>query len=74
MKEKFLHWLEFEKGRSKKTIFAYNFELIRFADYLKKQGINSIKKIEKKHIRSFLSNLSNTNGKQGRARALSSPL
>jgi len=72
MKEKFLHWLEFEKGRSKKTISAYDFELVRFTDYFKKQEINSIKKIEKKHIRNFLSNLSNTNGKQGRARALSS--
>ena len=72
MKEKFLHWLEFEKGRSKKTISAYNFELIRFTDYLKTQKINSLEKIDKKHIRNFLSNLSKNNGKQGRARALSS--
>ncbi|MEA1963654.1 MAG: tyrosine-type recombinase/integrase [Candidatus Aerophobetes bacterium] len=71
MKEKFLHWLEFEKGRSKNTILAYNFELVRFIDYLKNQGISSIKKIEKKHIRDFLSSLSQTNGKKGRARALS---
>ena len=72
MKEKFLHWLEFEKGRSKKTILAYNFELERFINYLKSQKINSLEKIEKNHIRNFLSNLSKTNGKQGRARALSS--
>jgi len=71
-KEKFLHWLEFEKGRSKKTIFAYNFELERFIHYLKGEGINSIKRVEKKHIRNFLIYLSKSNGKQGRARALSS--
>ena len=42
IKEKFLAWLEFEKGRSEKTISAYNFELIRFIDYLKSQKINSL--------------------------------
>ena len=72
MKEKFLAWLEFEKGRSEKTISAYDFELIRFTDYLKSQKINSLEKIEKKHIHNFLTFLSKTNGKQGRARALSS--
>ena len=72
IKEKFLAWLEFEKGRSEKTISAYDFELIRFTDYLKSQKINSLEKIEKKHIRNFLTFLSKTNGKQGRARALSS--
>jgi len=72
MKEKFLYWLEFEKGRSKETASAYDFELTRFTGYLKSQGINSIKRLEKNHIRNFLSHLSNTNGKQGRARALSS--
>ena len=66
MKEKFLAWLEFEKGRSEKTISAYDFELIRFTDYLKSQKINSLEKIEKKHIRNFLTFLSKTNGKQGR--------
>jgi len=71
-KEKFLHWLEFEKGRSKKTILAYDFELERFINYLKTEKINSLEKLEKKYIRNFLSNLSKTNGKQGRARALSS--
>ena len=71
-KKKFLTWLEFEKGRSQKTISAYDFELIRFTDYLKSQKINSLEKIEKKHIRNFLTFLSKTNGKQGRARALSS--
>ncbi len=72
IKEKFLVWLEFEKGRSEKTISAYDFELIRFTDYLKSEKINSLQKIEKKHIRNFLTFLSKTNGKQGRARALSS--
>lgn len=72
IKEKFLAWLQFEKGRSEKTISAYDFELIRFTDYLKSQKINSLEKIEKKHIRNFLTFLSKTNGKQGRARALSS--
>lgn len=72
MKEKFLTWLEFEKGRSEKTISAYDFELIRFTDYLKSQKINSLEKIEKKHIRNFLTFLSKTNGKQGRARVPSS--
>jgi len=72
MEEKFLHWLEFEKGRSKKTILAYNFELERFINYLKSQKINSLEKIKKNHIRNFLIYLTNTNGKQGRARALSS--
>lgn len=46
IKEKFLAWLEFEKGRSEKTISAYDFELIRFTDYLKSQKINSLEKIE----------------------------
>ncbi|MEA1965639.1 MAG: tyrosine-type recombinase/integrase [Candidatus Aerophobetes bacterium] len=71
MKEKFLHWLEFEKGRSENTILAYKFELERFINYLKSQRINSLEKIEKNHIRNFLIYLSKTNEKQGRARALS---
>ncbi|MFA5228638.1 MAG: site-specific tyrosine recombinase/integron integrase [Candidatus Paceibacterota bacterium] len=69
--EQFLHYLEVERGFSPRTIKAYDYDLIKFTDFLienKKETIESIKKVD---IRSFLSDLAKNNAEITRARKLS---
>jgi integrase/recombinase XerC len=54
---KFIEYLEYEKGYSKKTIISYENDLELFYNYLKENKINSIKNIDYNTIRKYLSHL-----------------
>ena len=55
--QKFIEYLEYEKGYSKKTIISYENDLELFNNYLKENKINSIKNIDYNTIRKYLSHL-----------------
>jgi integrase/recombinase XerD len=55
--DQFLHDLVVEKGLSNNTVEAYSHDLIRFSDYLKKEGIEGIRSICKLDVRGFLLHL-----------------
>ena len=55
--EKFIEYLEYEKGYSKKTIISYEKDLELFNKYLKENKITNIKSIDYNTIRKYLSHL-----------------
>lgn len=55
--QKFIEYLEYEKGYSKKTIISYEKDLELFNKYLKENNIKEIKNIEYNVIRKYLSYL-----------------
>ncbi len=55
--EKFIEYLEYEKGYSKKTIISYEKDLELFDKYLKENKIINIKNIDYNTIRKYLSYL-----------------
>ena len=55
--EKFIEYLEYEKGYSKKTIISYENDLELFNNYLKENKIKNIKDIDYNTIRKYLSYL-----------------
>lgn len=55
--EKFIEYLEYEKGYSKKTIISYEKDLELFNKYLKENKITNIKNIDYNTIRKYLSHL-----------------
>lgn len=55
--QKFIEYLEYEKGYSKKTIISYENDLNLFNTYLKENKITNIKNIEYNTIRKYLSYL-----------------
>ena len=55
--KKFIEYLEYEKGYSKKTIISYENYLELFNKYLKENKIENIKKIDYNVIRKYLSYL-----------------
>lgn len=55
--QKFIEYLEYEKGYSKKTIISYENDLELFNNYLKENKITNIKNIEYNTIRKYLSYL-----------------
>ena len=56
--QQFLNWFIVERGRSKRSAYAYRRELERFFSHLKSNnGKIAIEKITKVHIRSYLSSL-----------------
>lgn len=52
--EKFIEYLEYEKGYSKKTIISYENDLELFNNYLKENKITNIKSIDYNTIRKYL--------------------
>ena len=52
--EKFIEYLEYEKGYSKKTIISYENDLNLFNEYLKENKITNIKNIDYNTIRKYL--------------------
>ena len=54
---KFIEYLEYEKGYSKKTVISYEKDLELFNIYLKENKITNIKKIDYNIIRKYLSYL-----------------
>ena len=54
---KFIEYLEYEKGYSKKTIINYELDLELFNKYLKENKITDINNIDYNTIRKYLSNL-----------------
>ena len=69
--ERYLHWLREEKGRTDRTIQAYRFELDRFGRYLEEHHMDDLSKVDRDHVREFLSELGRTNGPKARTRTLS---
>lgn len=69
--KQFLHYLEVERGFSPRTIQAYEYDLIKFADFLLKKNKSTVTDITKNHIREFLSELAKNNAGITRARKLS---
>ena len=55
--QKFIEYLEYEKGYSKKTIISYENDLNLFNNYLKENKIINIKNIDYSTIRKYLSYL-----------------
>ena len=55
--QKFIEYLEYEKGYSKKTIISYENDLNLFNTYLKENKITNIKNIDYNTIRKYLSYL-----------------
>ena len=55
--QKFIEYLEYEKGYSKKTIISYEKDLELFNTYLKENKITNINNIDYNTIRKYLSNL-----------------
>lgn len=55
--EKFIEYLEYEKGYSKKTIISYEKDLELFNNYLKENNIKNICNIDYNTIRKYLSYL-----------------
>ena len=55
--EKYLNYLKKKKGRTSNTLTAYQQDLFRFADFLKKQGINQPERITTTSCNSFLLSL-----------------
>lgn len=58
---KFIEYLEYEKGYSKKTIISYEKDLELFNNYLKENKIENINKIDYTIIRKYLSHLHDKN-------------
>ena len=52
--EKFIEYLEYEKGYSKKTIISYENDLELFNNYLKENKMTNIKSIDYNTIRKYL--------------------
>jgi len=52
--EAFIDYLRIEKGLAANSIYAYNEDLAKYAEYLKKQGKDDPKKIVRKDITEFL--------------------
>lgn len=65
----FLNWFENERGKTKKSVAAYQWELYRFVSYLVATGIH-IQNCSKTNIRSFLASLPKENSPSSRARTL----
>ena len=55
--QRFIEYLEYEKGYSKKTIISYEKDLELFNTYLKENKITSINNIDYNTIRKYLGNL-----------------
>ena len=55
--QRFIEYLEYEKGYSKKTIISYEKDLELFNTYLKENKITNINNIDYNTIRKYLSNL-----------------
>lgn len=67
----FLEYLK-SRGRSKNTLISYSVDLKQFAEYLDKQGIDDVSKIDIDSVRIFLSNIIGIgNAKTSAARKLS---
>lgn len=60
---KFIEYLEYEKGYSKKTIINYEKDLEFFNNYLKQEKITKIESINHNTIRKYLTNLHDKNYK-----------
>lgn len=60
---KFIEYLEYEKGYSKKTIINYEKDLELFNNYLKQEKITKIESINHNTIRKYLTNLHDKNYK-----------
>lgn len=60
---KFIEYLEYEKGYSKKTIINYEKDLELFNNYLKQEKITKIENINHNTIRKYLTNLHDKNYK-----------
>lgn len=58
---KFIEYLEYEKGYSKKTITSYEIDLDKFSEFLKRNNIKNIEKIDYQTIRKYLSELHEKN-------------
>ena len=52
--EQFLNYISVEKGMANNTLSAYKRDLSRFADYLKSKKIDSIDKVSRQMINSFM--------------------
>ena len=59
--QRYLRWLEEEKGRTQRTIRAYRFELDRFGRYAEEHGVSDLSEVDREGVRDFLSELSRTN-------------
>jgi len=79
LKDKFLTWLQYEKGRRPGTIRAYRYELDRFENFLVENAEvpgeinkkNALLSAHKKEVRTFLYSGVKSRGKRARARTLS---
>lgn len=68
----FLLHLELEKSLSKNTIQSYNFDLVKFSDFLSMQGIKSFDAAKENHFEKFLVELKKSSRATTIARILSS--
>jgi integrase/recombinase XerD len=52
--ESFFNFISVEKGLSKNTLLAYRRDLARYTAFLKKAGVDSLKKVSRREIMNFL--------------------
>lgn len=68
----FLLYLELEKSLSSNTIQSYNFDLVKFGDFLSSHGLNSFDEAKETHFEKFLAELKKAKRATTIARTLSS--
>jgi integrase/recombinase XerC len=54
---KYLEYLEIERNYSAHTILSYETDLLRFVQFLRREGIDSFDKVQKESLRAFIGSL-----------------